>query len=126
MKTKNIRKHLNNFNKWRRGAEIEMPDPKFIWEVIDLAIDKLLTQQNRIKDLKEQIKNDDDYFETAIWEIKFNSLQKQHYLSLLEEVEILLDKNINPNLIKKVIKNWKERAILDESIHYDELNCDFT
>ena len=58
--------------------------------------------------------------------MKFNSLQNQHYLSLLEEVEILLDKNIKHNLIKEVIKNWKERATLDVSIHYDELTPDFT
>ena len=133
MKTKNIIKHLNKFNKWRQWADIKMPEPKEITETINEAIDRLQQHEQMINSMKQtnqalskQIQNNDEHFKNAIWEMKFNSLQKQHYLSLLEEVEVLLDKNINPNLIKEVIKNWKERAILDESIHYDELNRDFT
>ena len=132
MKTKNIIKYLKRFNKWRRWAEIEMPDPKFSWEVIDFAIDRLEKLQDKlvcssqfITKLKEQIKNNDEYFKSAIWEIQFNSLQKQHYLSLLDEVEVLLEKNIKPSLIKKVIDNWKTRWALDVNIHFNELNPDF-
>ena len=118
MKTKNIIKYLTRFNQWRLWAEIEIPEPKQLTKTIDEAIEKLWYHYEMHQHYKE-------LYEVAIWEIKFNSLQKEHYLSLLDEVEALLDKNIKPSLIKKVIENWKTRWMLDISIHYNELTPDF-
>lgn len=34
-------KILEEYNKWRRGAEIPQPNPKLIGEAIDIAINQL-------------------------------------------------------------------------------------
>lgn len=44
-------------NKWRRGAEIEMPDPKVFGEAIDLAILKLKQNKKYISILKSKNHN---------------------------------------------------------------------
>ena len=43
MTIKQAIKILIRTNKWRRGAEIEMPDPKEFGEAIDIAIDVMET-----------------------------------------------------------------------------------
>lgn len=40
---------LEQYNKWRRGAEIEMPDPKRIGEAINVAINTLKEANNMTK-----------------------------------------------------------------------------
>jgi len=42
-------------NQWRRGAEIEMPDPKLFGEAIDSAILELKQNKMVIYSLKNQI-----------------------------------------------------------------------
>jgi len=39
-----VTKILEDYNRWRRGAEIEQPNPKIIGEAIDLAIETLKKQ----------------------------------------------------------------------------------
>lgn len=56
-----------------------------------------------------------------VWELQFANLEKEHYKSMIDEVEVLLNKWVKPHLIKQVIKNWKERAVIDLSIHTDLL-----
>jgi hypothetical protein len=46
-----------------------------------------------------------ELYEVVMMELKFSNLQKKHYMTMLDEVEILLDKNIKTSLIKKVIEN---------------------
>lgn len=41
MKVKEIIKYLHNYQKWRRGADIPMPDPREIGRAIDGAIREL-------------------------------------------------------------------------------------
>ena len=41
MKVKEIIKYLHNYQKWRRGADLSMPDPKELGRAIDGAIREL-------------------------------------------------------------------------------------
>ena len=45
MKVKEIIKYLDNYQKWRRGADIPMPAPKELGIAIDGAIRELLNFQ---------------------------------------------------------------------------------
>lgn len=62
----------------------------------------------------------EELFKTTLWELKFSRLQIDHYKSMLDEVEVLNNKWVKHSLINKVIQNWKERAVLDISIHFDD------
>ena len=64
-------------------------------------------------------KSFNDMLNSACWELQFANIQKDFYKSILDEVEILLKKEVKHNLIKKVIENWKEKWVLDEIIHTD-------
>ena len=46
MKVKEIINQLHNFQKWRRGADIEQPDPTEIGKAIDGAIRELRNFQS--------------------------------------------------------------------------------
>ncbi len=70
------------------------------------------------KKLKEEINSLNNI---SISELQFSNLQRDHYKSLLNEVEILVKKWIKKELIKQVIDNWKQRAVIDLSIHCNEL-----
>lgn len=59
---------------------------------------------------------------TAIKELQNSKQTVEKYNNLLIEVEELLNKWVNPSLIQKVIENWKQKIIIDTSIHYD-LEC---
>lgn len=61
-------------------------------------------------------------YKTASQELKFERLNKAHLHSILDEVKILLEKWCKTNLIEAVIELWKQREMLDLSIHY-ELEC---
>ncbi len=74
-----------------------------------------------IKELKKDLELYSQLTTAWVWELQFSNLQKEHYKSILNEVEVLLDKWVKPHLIKQVIKNWKERAVIDLSIHTDLL-----
>jgi len=41
MNEKEAHKLLEYYNRWRRGDDIEMPNPKEVGEAIDVAIDAL-------------------------------------------------------------------------------------
>lgn len=43
MKVKEIIKYLHNYQKWRRGADLPMPNPKELGIAIDGAIRELRT-----------------------------------------------------------------------------------
>lgn len=66
------------------------------------------------KELHEYYK---ELFESWMGELKFKNLKVEHLKNLLNEVEVLLDKGVSNNLIKQIIKNWKERDNIDTSIH---------
>ena len=55
MKVKEIINQLHNFQKWRRGADIEQPDPTEIGKAIDGAIRELRNFQ-RLKMKIEKMK----------------------------------------------------------------------
>ena len=57
MKQSEAIKILINSNKWRRGAEIEMPNPKQLGEAIDFAISELKQNKKLIIDLQSQNHN---------------------------------------------------------------------
>lgn len=59
---------------------------------------------------------------TAIKELQHSKQIVEKQNNLLIEVEELLNKWAKPSLIQKVIENWKQRIIIDTSIHYD-LEC---
>ena len=60
--------------------------------------------------------------QTAIKELQHSHKKVEKYNNLLIEVEELLNKWAKPSLIQKVIENWKQKIIIDTSIHYD-LEC---
>ena len=60
-------------------------------------------------------------YETTIDELKFYRIRIDLLLNCLGECESLLDR-VNPKLLKQVIKNTKERDIIDLSIH-NQLIC---
>lgn len=129
MKYKDIIKTLAKFNKWRRGAEITPPNPKQIWIAIDEAIMKM-------QYYKTMFEYYEDLYKTSIWTLKdnkkdlelfmkeyeFQNLQKQHYLTLLDEVEVLLKDKIQHSTIQAVVENWKQRAMIDLTVHYNYNN----
>ena len=126
MKTKKIIWILKKHNSWRRWTIDEMLDPKEIWFAIDEAINRLQEYKQVIDSMKQtkevlirNIENSDEMLNSACWELQFANLQKDFYKSILDEVEVLLKKEVKHNLIKKVIENWKERWILDKFIHTD-------
>lgn len=45
MKVKEIIKYLHNYQKWRRGADLPMPNPKELGIAIDGAIRELRNSQ---------------------------------------------------------------------------------
>lgn len=61
-------------------------------------------------------------FNTTINELRFTRLQKDHLESILEEVQVLINKWVRKEQINAVIKNGKERADIDTLIHFD-LEC---
>ena len=126
MKTKKIIWILKKYNSWRKWVINEMLEPKEIWNAINEAINRLIEYKQIIGSLKQTkealIKNtetNNDMLNSACWELQFANIQKDFYKSILDEVEILLKKEVKHNLIKKVIENWKEKWVLDEIIHTD-------
>lgn len=69
-----------------------------------------IVQKFSNKELYEHYK---ELFHTSVWELHFANLQISQLLSIIDEIEILT----NDNIIKQVIKNWKERYNLDKLIH---------
>ncbi len=59
-----------------------------------------------------------DMLGSAIRELQFSRLQTEHYASILGEIESLT----NDKLILGLIKNAKERHVLDISRHYRSLS----
>lgn len=126
MKTKEIIKTLNKANTWRRGWKWEMPDPKEFWFAINEAINRLKQYEQMIDSMKQtkeallrKIENQDEILNSACSELQFANLQKDFFKSILDEVEVLLNKNVNNNLIKAIIENSRIRANLDIIINYD-------
>ena len=124
MKTKEIRKILKNANKWRRGTNFEMPDPKDFWLAIDKACDRLKNYENeinsmksKIQEYKKEINKHCELQSTCLSELQFANNQKEHYKKLINEIEELLEKKVNNKIITQVIKNWIERANIDICIH---------
>jgi hypothetical protein len=109
MKLKEAIRILKNHNCWRRWITwYTMTTPKKLWIAIDTIV-------NHYEKWYESISID----EVCLQELKFANLQKQHFESILDEVEVLVSKWIKKELIQEVIKNWKLRWMLDLSIHYD-------
>lgn len=65
------------------------------------------------KKLKEQTK----LYEVCLGELYSEKLQNDSYQANLDEIKDLLENNVNPNLIFKVITNFEERQFLDRLIH---------
>ena len=64
----------------------------------------------------------EELYQVALSEFKFKNSQNDSITSLLNEVQVLINKWVKKELINKVIENWKERIVLDISIHY-EIEC---
>ena len=55
MKVKEIIKYLNNYQKWRRGADLPMPNPKELGIAIDGAIRELRYARPQTKPRKRGV-----------------------------------------------------------------------
>lgn len=76
----------------------------------------------QIKKLKLQKETRDNYeglYKACLGEFKFEKLQNDFLLSVLQKVKSLCETKTNHELIKKVIENGKERRNLDMMIHAD-------
>lgn len=81
-----------------------------------------------IEELKRKVKFErentefyKDLYETAIQEYKNQWNSKMMFDNLIVDVNDLLEKWIKHSLIQKYIANWREKIILNDSIHYDEI-----
>ena len=81
-----------------------MPDVKEFWIAIHEAIKKL--------------KENYDILNKSSIALQTANIEKSTYRGIVDEVETLLKKWINNNLILAVIENWKQRVDLDWSIQY--------
>ena len=100
MTTQEITEYLSNYNEWRRGNEdIEIPNPKKLWKVIDEAIGEL--------------KMDD----SAIGELQFANMRISHIMNVLEEIVAITQ----DNLVNCIIKNAKSRDYIDVLVHTRKL-----
>ena len=71
--------------------------------------------------LKKELKDSQDLYNDCLKKLVFEKLQNDFTLGVLNEIEVLADRNVSPGLIAKVIKNAKERHYLDKLIHADLL-----
>jgi hypothetical protein len=62
-----------------------------------------------------------DLYKTSFQEYKFQWEQKMMLDDLISDTHKLLWKNIKHSLIQKYIENWREKIILNQSIHFDEI-----
>ena len=88
-------KILHTYQKWRRGANIPMPEPKEIGEAIDVAIRALRT----IKSL-EEVSSDDfgDGFTCRLCEYQAAENRKSHHKMRgvkLRDVRRILEEFVN-------------------------------
>jgi hypothetical protein len=77
------------------------------------------TLKAQYKANKELLKHYKEMSSAGISELHFEKLQNDYLLSVLSKVEELANKNVNPELIKQVIENAKQRHYLDKLIHAD-------
>ena len=66
---------------------------------------------------KEMHEHYNDLFKSAVKELKFERIRQDSLRQWLEEVKTLLEDWVDNNIIVKVIKNLKERDLLDNIIH---------
>ena len=117
MKTKEIIKILTEAKEWT---------PDIFTVTIDEAIKRLEVYEKQINNINhkreaeaKKLAEQENLFASSIWELQFANTQKTHFDNLLSEVETLVEKWVKPNLIKKVIENGRQRAVLDICLHYD-------
>lgn len=58
-----------------------------------------------------------ELFRTSVEELKFRNNQVENLNNVIYKIKELLDQNIAPKLIKKIIENKEEEYILDMSVH---------
>jgi len=86
---------LEQYNKWRRGAEIEMPDPKRIGEAINVAI-------NALKEINKNSNN----LNNDIMATKFTTLgdsKKTVFKTLLDGSFKIVDASEQPENYSNVL-----------------------
>ena len=117
MTTKEIIKILTEVKEW-------IPD--IFTVTIDEAIKRLEVYEKQINSINQKreveakkLTEQENLFASSISELQFANTQKTHFDNLLSEVETLVEKWVKPHLIKKVIENGRQRAVLDISINYD-------
>ena len=69
------------------------------------------------KNLKKKLELSESMVASAVWEIQFANLQKEHLLSTLQELEVMT----SDKLSKWVISNAIDRYNLDLMIHTRKL-----
>ena len=87
---------------------------------------KKLKKQNkelkrRIEFEKENTEMYHELYKTALQEHQHQGIQKMAFDDLIADVYDLLWKKIKHSLIEKYIENWREKIVLGDSIHFDEI-----
>ena len=70
-----------------------------------------------LKAKQAMVEHYQELFTTAVRELHYERLNKEHLTTIICEVETLLNKEVPAKLIKQVIKNGMERSVIDQSIH---------
>lgn len=82
---------------------------------------KLIILKRILKKQKLEKNKYEDLLISSLDELKFEKLRVKHFKSILYEIETLLKSNVNNEIIIKTIELWKNRDIIDVSIHNDLL-----
>lgn len=69
----------------------------------------------------EMEKHYESLYNTSFQEFYFQWIQKQLLDDLVTDVFKLLDKWIKSNLVQKYIENWRDKVVLEQSMHFDEV-----
>ena len=75
------------------------------------------TLKKQYKANKELLEHYKEMYCTAVKELRFEKMQVDYLLGVLNEIEELASQKLNPKLIEQIVTNAKERQNLDKLIH---------
>jgi hypothetical protein len=75
------------------------------------------TLKKQYKANKELLKHYKEMYCTTVKELRFEKMQVDYLLGVLNEIEELASQKLNPKLIEQIVTNAKERQTLDKLIN---------
>lgn len=87
-----------------------------------MFFNKIKNLKSAVKAKQEMVEHYESLFRTSVSELKFKNILCETLLNSLDRIDILAQKQINPELLKKFVKLSKEQYELEKLIHYDLVN----